>query len=96
MVHSLPDSFLNSAIVSIPNDRNISITCESCIALSSVYLKIVDTISDINTVLHKYSILATLVPVDSSFVLFQFYFTTCDGLKTIRAVCGSLGREEMM
>jgi len=70
MVHSLPDSFLNSAIVSIPNDRNISITCENCIALSSVYLKIVDTISDINTVLHKYSILATLVPVDSSFGIF--------------------------
>ena len=69
MVHSLPDSFLNSTIVSIPKARNISM-CESCIALSSVYLKIVDTISDINTVLHKYSILATLVPVDSSFGIF--------------------------
>ena len=50
---ALPDSFLNSTIVPMPKARNVSM-CESAnyrgIALSSVYLKIVD-----NIVLYKYS-----------------------------------------
>jgi len=50
---ALRDSFLNSTIIPIPKARNVSM-CESAnyrgIALSSVYLKIVD-----NIVLHTYS-----------------------------------------